>query len=138
MLPEKDLVLVCNKLLLPPGKKLASISVSEKEGDAATPNTPLGDANNGRNAGSIVLCVEEFAPDLTPDLDAKADHVGLNIQAYGGAGRSGATNIRDGKDGGGPGGNGDDGRMLSTKETAVAGGLTPTRQHHRLLWPPLE
>lgn len=128
MLPQKHLVLVCNKLLLPPGKKLASISVSGKEGDAATPNTPLGDANNGWNAGSIVLCVEEFAP----------DQVGLNMQAYGGAGRSGATNIRDGKDGGGPGGKGGDGRMLSTKETAVAGGLTPTRQHHHLLWPPLE
>lgn len=42
--------------------------MSGKEGDAGTPNTPLGDANNDRNVGSIVLCVEEFAPDLTPDI----------------------------------------------------------------------
>lgn len=136
VLSGKHLVLVCNKLLLPPGKKYASISVSGKAGSPATANTPLADVNNGGRGGSIVLCVEEFDPSLTPDR--RGSKVGLYLQAYGGAGGSGATNIGDGKDGGGPGGKGGDGGTLPTKETVAARGLTPTRQHHRLLWPPLE
>jgi hypothetical protein len=134
-LPEKDLLLVCNKLSLPPGRKFASISVSGKAGNAATPNTPLDDANNGGHGGSIVLCVEEFDPDHTPDLDDDGNQIGLYMQAHGGAGGRGATNIGDGQDSGGPGGKGGNGGMLPDEGDCCRKRTDGPRQHHRLRWP---
>lgn len=115
--PGKELGLFCNKLELPTGQLAATISVTGNAGDAGAPNVVLSAANNGKPGGSIVVYVEEYTTDLLPTFNDKQQKTGLYLQAYGGAGGRGATNIGDGKDDGGPGGNGGVGGMCYTSHS---------------------
>ncbi|KPM41421.1 hypothetical protein AK830_g5114 [Neonectria ditissima] len=89
-------------------------------------------ANNGKDAGSISVYIEEYNPDvLAPSYPSDSGRKGLFLEAYGGNGGCGANNVTGSNNGAGTvGGNGGNGGKISfyyvTDSSSLLGSLQST------------